>query len=66
MRIPLLGLGTGFLSLVVIGCGGNSYSNPPPSNPIPAISGISPSSLSVGSSAQNLTINGSGFIKKPD
>jgi YVTN family beta-propeller protein len=71
MRIPLLAVGAGFLSVILgialAGCGASLYSTPPnsnpsSSNPIPTISSISPSSLVFGSTPQNLTINGSGFI----
>jgi hypothetical protein len=36
----------------------------PAGNPIPSISFLSPSSLTVGATPQNLTINGTGFLSK--
>src|SRR5438477_6770785 len=45
------------------GCGGGSYmAPPPPSNPVPAITSVNPSSVIEGSAATPVTINGSGFI----
>ena len=45
------------------GCGGNSSSgNQTTNNPMPAIASLSPTSLTVGSAPQSLTINGSGFL----
>src|SRR5216684_4093398 len=54
------------LAAASFGCGGGSSasSNPPPhgSNPIPAITSISPSSAIAGGAAFTLTVNGSNFI----
>ena len=36
--------------------------NPVPSNPVPTITSLSPSSVIAGASAQTLTVNGTGFI----
>ena len=45
------------------GCGGGgSTVTPPPNNPVPAITSLSPTQQAVGSQAQMLTINGSGFM----
>ena len=44
---------------VLIGC---SSSAPPPSNPVPALSSLSPSSANTGSPAFTLSLSGSGFI----
>lgn len=46
---------------------GNQTNEPEPievtvDNPVPAITGLAPSSLSVGSAPQKLTINGTGFL----
>jgi len=44
------------------GGGGGPIPPPPTQNPKPAISGLSPSSVVVGSPSQTLTINGSNFL----
>jgi len=38
-------------------------SPPPPPNPVPAISSVTPSSVTAGASATTVTVNGSGFIQ---
>ena len=51
--------------LCVAGCGGGSNTTSttlPASNPVPAVSSISPTSLAVGATPQALTINGTGFL----
>ena len=52
------------LILQVAGCGGGSGggSSQQPMNPTPSITGLSPSSILVGTAGQTLTINGSNFI----
>lgn len=49
---------------LITGCGGGTAStNPPPiSNPVPAITGVTPSSVVAGSGQTPVTIAGSGFI----
>jgi hypothetical protein len=58
--IPLLAIG-GFS-----GCGGGSSpstsTSPPPSNPIPSITSLSPADASAGGAAFTLTVNGTNFI----
>jgi hypothetical protein len=49
-------------TLLLPGCGAGSGSSSPVSNPVPSISGLSPASLTVGSAAQTLTINGANFL----
>jgi hypothetical protein len=44
------------------GGGGGGTSTPPPSNPVPNITGLSPSSVTAGTPAQALTINGTNFM----
>ena len=46
------------------GCGGGSGggSNPPPSNPVPALTALTPNSATVGGPALTLTITGSNFV----
>lgn len=44
------------------GGGGSTTPPPPPSNPAPQISGLSPASITAGSAAMTLTINGTGFL----
>lgn len=61
-----------FLSvLCASSCGGGGSSGPtpppnnaanPPNNPVPSISSVSPTSVSAGSAAFTLTVNGSNFI----
>lgn len=55
-----------FSGLIFSGCGGSSSggSTTPssPSNPTPSISSVSPANLIAGSSAQTVTITGTGFI----
>jgi len=53
-----------FLAIAAPGCNSNNAGGPPPppSNPVPAISGLSPSSALAGSGQQTLTINGSNFL----
>ena len=53
------------LTLIGFGCGGGggpSSTPTPVNNPIPAITGLSPSSATVGASAQTLTITGTNFL----
>jgi len=51
------------VALLFGGCGGGGSSGTtPPVNPTPTITSLSPSSLSAGSQAQTLTINGGNFI----
>ncbi len=45
-----------FLTAAAVSCGGGS------SNPVPAISSLSPSNKAAGAAAFTLTVNGSGFI----
>jgi hypothetical protein len=47
-----------------LGCGGSGGSQtvPPPENPLPSITAITPNSATVGSSALTVTVSGSGFI----
>jgi len=52
-------LGTMFDYSDVIASGAFSTGS---SNPVPSITSVSPSSLTVGATAQNLTINGTGFL----
>ena len=50
-------------SLLMSACGGGGGSAPPPtSNPIPSITSLSPASVTAGSAAQSLTINGTNFM----
>ncbi|MBZ5554703.1 MAG: putative Ig domain-containing protein [Acidobacteriia bacterium] len=42
--------------------GGFTVNSPPPPNPVPSISSISPPSVSAGSATFTLTVNGSNFI----
>ena len=53
-------------AFVLSGCGGSGSSHSPQptpaSNPTPTISSITPSSLVAGSSAQSITLAGTGFI----
>ena len=58
-HVPALPFG---IIVLLAGCGGNSTSGNQSNNPMPAISSLSPSSLPIGSAAQALTINGSGFV----
>jgi len=44
------------------GGGGGSSPTPPTSNPVPSITSLSPSSVTVGAAAQTLTINGMNFM----
>lgn len=70
---PLRKLVTGlFVSLSVVisvsllfGCAGGGASTPPPTpqNPVPAITSISPSSVTEGATATTVTVNGTGFIQ---
>jgi len=52
------------LALSWSGCGGGGAVPPPVSrpNPVPAITNLSPSSTTVGTAAQTLTINGTHFV----
>jgi hypothetical protein len=51
------------LLLGIVGCqGGGSSNSTGNSNPVPVISGITPSTANAGSAAQSVTINGSGFL----
>jgi 6-phosphogluconolactonase (cycloisomerase 2 family) len=62
---PTRTLGISLIVLIgfVSGCGGGSYSAPPPSvNPVPSIASLSPSSTIVAAQAQTLTIQGSNFL----
>ncbi len=40
-----------------------TFGNAITTNPVPAISNLSPSSLAVGSASQTLTLNGTGFLR---
>jgi len=49
--------------ILFAGCGGGGGStSPTPSNPVPSITSIEPTSASAGGPAFTLTVNGSGFI----
>ena len=50
--------------IFLAGCSGNGGggTTPPTSNPVPAITSLSPDSALVGAAAQTLTITGTGFI----
>jgi hypothetical protein len=56
------------LALLIVaglaGCGGGSSGTgaPPPSNPVPSITSIAPTSITAGGSAFTLTVNGSSFV----
>ncbi len=53
------------LTAAIVGCGGgggSSNSPPPANNPVPTITGLSPSSAMAGAASQALTINGTGFL----
>lgn len=53
----------GVATVVLAACGGGGSSAPPPSsNPLPAISSISPPAVIVGGPAFTLTVNGTNFI----
>ena len=59
--VASLGGACGFLA--TCGGGGGSTTSPTPSsNPVPGITGLSPSSAIVGAAAQTLTINGTNFL----
>ena len=54
--------------LLAAGCGGGASSNSPPSNgqpannPVPAVSGLTPSSAAAGAADTKVTVAGSGFV----
>jgi hypothetical protein len=47
---------------MAMGCGGGSSTSPSTSNPAPIVTSISPASITAGSQAFTLAVNGSGFI----
>src|ERR1700685_1781151 len=53
-----------FIIIGVLGCGGGSSgsNSAPPSNPLPSIGSLSPSSVTAGRAAFTFTLNGSTFI----
>lgn len=55
---------SGGLFLAGCGGGGSAPAPPPstPSNPVPAITSLSPALVTAGTAAQTLTINGTGFL----
>jgi hypothetical protein len=64
---PLPAISTFMFAMVcvasLVGCGGGSGgSNPPPSNPVPAISSLTPSTATAGGPAFTLTVTGSNFV----
>ena len=62
-KVPLWGIV--FLAIAELsGCGGSSSSTitPPPSNPVPSITSLFPSSGTAGAAGFTLTINGTNFI----
>ncbi len=50
------------LMLTLPSCGSGSGVTPPPNNPVPSITSLSPAEQAAGSQSQTLTINGSGFM----
>ncbi len=55
-------LGCAVLALILgVGCGGGD-STPPPNNPVPAVSGVQPATMTAGSNGFTLTVTGSNFI----
>ena len=55
------------LPVLITACGGSGNSEgggtpPAPSNPVPTISSLSPSSVMAGAAGQTLTINGANFL----
>jgi hypothetical protein len=50
------------LFLAACRAGGGGSSTPPISNPVPSITGLSPSSATAGAAAQTLNINGANFL----
>src|ERR1039458_3715118 len=59
-------IGAAILLTSLVGCAGGGSSKrttTPPSNPLPSLSSISPTSATVGSPDTSVTLMGSGFIK---
>ena len=53
------------LPVLIFGCGGGNslqQAPPPPGNPVPSISSVSPATISAGASAVTITVVGSSFV----
>lgn len=48
--------------VLIAACGGGSSSSTTTTNPVPAITGLSPASVTAGAAAQTLAINGTNFL----